>query len=79
MNRLITLPFAVVCGTVLLSADTTDILTAISTVGFPIVMCLLMWFMNDKQDVRHAEETTKMTEALNNNTIVMQKLVDRLE
>lgn len=56
-----------------------DIVTAISTVGFPIVMCILMYAMNDKQDIRHAEEIEKVTNALNNNTIVMQKLVDKLD
>lgn len=56
-----------------------DIITAISTVGFPIVMCLLMWYMNDKQDARHREETQQITEAVNNNTIAIQKLVDRME
>lgn len=56
-----------------------ELVTAISTVGFPIVMCLLMWYMNDKQDVRHREETKQITEALNNNTLAIQKLVDRME
>lgn len=56
-----------------------DIVTAISTVGFPIVMCILMYVMNDKQDIRHAEEIEKVTNALNNNTLVMQKLVDKLD
>lgn len=55
-----------------------DIITAISTVGFPIVMCVLMYVMNDKQDIRHAEGIEKVTQALNNNTIVLQKLMDKL-
>lgn len=56
-----------------------DIITAISTVGFPIVMCVLMYVMNDKQDIRHAEEIDKVTQALNNNTIALTKLLDKLE
>ena len=55
-----------------------DIMTAISTVGFPIVMCILMYVMNDKQDIRHAEETDKVTEALNNNTLALQQLLDKM-
>lgn len=55
-----------------------DIITAISTVGFPIVMCLLMWYMNEKQDTRHREEVDKMTEAVNNNTIVLQQMLEHL-
>lgn len=56
-----------------------DIITAVSTVGFPIVMCILMYVMNDKQDMRHAEEVSKVTEALNNNTLAIQKLIDKIE
>lgn len=55
-----------------------DIITAVSTVGFPIVMCVLMYVMNDKQDIRHGEEIEKVTQALNNNTIALQKLLDKL-
>ena len=56
----------------------TDILTAITTVGFPIVMCLiLMWYLKEK-DNHHAEEMNKITEAVNNNTLALQHLVDTL-
>lgn len=56
-----------------------DVINAITTVGFPIVMCLLMYYMNEKQDVRHKEEVDKMTEAINNNTLVLQQLLDKLK
>lgn len=55
-----------------------DILTAISTVGFPIVMCILMFYMNEKQDLRHKDEVDKITEALNNNTLVITELKDKI-
>lgn len=62
---------------------------AISTVGFPIVMCgAAVWFIKyliDKNKdelseltTSHREEMDKITEALNNNTVVMQKLIDAL-
>lgn len=55
------------------------ILTAISTVGFPIVVaCAMFWKMN-KQDEDHKQEMTKVTEAVNNNTIALTKLIDKLE
>lgn len=54
------------------------VITAISTVGFPIVMCLiLLKFQKDEAQI-HKEETEKFTEALNKNTIVLQKLCDKI-
>lgn len=58
--------------------DFQNVLTAISTVGFPIVMCGgLFWYMIQQREA-HKEETNKMTEALNNNTLAIQKLLDKL-
>lgn len=54
------------------------IITAISTVGFPIVMCGALFWKMDKQDKEHKEEMNKSTEAINNNTIVLQKLMQML-
>lgn len=55
------------------------ILTAISTVGFPIVVaCAMFWKMN-KQDETHKEEMAKVTEAINNNTIALTRLIDKLD
>lgn len=43
----------------------------ISTVGFPITVCgVLFWVLNE-QGKRHKEEMKLMTEALNNNTKVL--------
>ena len=54
------------------------ILQAITTVGFPIVMCLcLAWYCMKLND-SHKAETDKFTIALNDNTIVLQKLCDIL-
>lgn len=52
--------------------STSSLITAISTVGFPIVMCgALFWYIQVKID--------KMTEALNANTLVITKLLERLD
>ena len=59
--------------------DITVILQAITTVGFPIVMCLvLMWYIM-KSNESHKEETKDFTDALNRNTLVLQKLCDKLD
>lgn len=66
------------------------VINAITTVGFPIVCCgVLMYYQKytrdkDSEQLKHlseshTEEIKTMAEALNNNTIVLQKLCDRLD
>ena len=55
-----------------------DIVSIISTVGFPITMALiLLWYIYDSNN-KHKEEIDKMSAALNNNTIAITKLLDKL-
>ena len=67
-----------------------EILTAIATVGFPIVACCAMAYffakvnenyINDLKELsrEHKEEMIGMTEAINNNTLVIQKLIDKMD
>lgn len=54
------------------------VMQAITTVGFPIVMCLcLAWYCMKLNDT-HKSETDKFATALNSNTIILQKLCDIL-
>ena len=70
--------------------DWNVLITAIGSLGFPIVACvaLALFFnkVNDsyRNDIKemsqtHKSEMDKVTEAINNNTMVIQKLVDRME
>lgn len=54
------------------------ILQAITTVGFPIVMCLCLAWYCMKLNESHKAETDKFTIALNENTLILQKLCDIL-
>lgn len=55
-----------------------EVLSAINQVGYPIVLTLiLLWYIYDSIN-KHKEEMDKMSEALNNNTLALTKLVDRL-
>lgn len=54
------------------------VVTAISTIGFPIVMCLILLKFQKDESAEHKEETEKFTEALNRNTLVLQKLCDKM-
>ena len=56
-----------------------DLSTLISTLGFPIGMCLIMCYYINKINEAHKEEIDKFAEALNNNTVVLQKLCDKLD
>lgn len=56
-----------------------DILTLIGSYAFPIVMCIAFFWKLDKDSAQHKEEMAKMSEAINNNTLTMQKLIDKLE
>ena len=58
--------------------DVQTILQAVGSVGFPIVACAAMFWRNYKTDERHREEMNKITEAINNNTIALTKLLDKL-
>lgn len=70
--------------------DTATILQTISTVGFPIVACLGMgWYFKyttdkereerAKMNEQHTQEMKEVTSAVNNNTLALQKLCDKLD
>ena len=52
------------------------ILQAISTVGFPIVICLIMIYILYQTEENHKKEMTEMMKALENNTIAINHLTD---
>lgn len=56
-----------------------DLSTLISTLGFPMAMCLIMCYYINKINDAHKEETDKFAEALSNNTVVLQKLCDKID
>ena len=59
--------------------DWNILMQVVSTLGFPIVCCgFLGWYIVRTTDA-HKIESDKMTEAIHNNTMVIQKLVDKLE
>lgn len=56
-----------------------EIVTMITNLGFPIGVCLmLMWYIRELTN-KHEAETKEFTEALNKNTIILQKLCDKLD
>lgn len=55
-----------------------QIITLITTVGFPIAVCIWLLIANRNQEQAHAAEIDKLRTALENNTLVIQKLIDKL-
>lgn len=55
-----------------------NVLSAISSVGFPIVACIALFWNGHRQEERHLEESNKMNEAINNNTLALVKLTEKI-
>ena len=55
-----------------------DILTAISTVGFPITCCIYLIYSRSKADERYTETINRLKETVDNNTIAMIKIASKL-
>lgn len=50
----------------------------VRSLGFPILMCgIMVWYIKYKDDL-HKNETDRLSEAIENNTIVMTRLLDKL-
>lgn len=69
--------------------DANTLITLLQTTAFPIAACVAMgWYVKyitdqhrqdrQKSDCEHKETIEKITEALNNNTLAIQKLSERL-
>lgn len=55
------------------------VINLIKDLGFPIAVCIAMFWLNNKQVEQHKEEMAKVTDALNNNTLALTELRDRLD
>lgn len=59
--------------------DVQVITSLIGSLGFPIVCCIALFWYITKSAKQHKEEMDKMSEAINNNTNVMNQLILKLE
>lgn len=59
--------------------DISGISQLIGSLGFPIAVCLLCFWYINKTTERHREELQSMSEALNNNTLALTRLLDKLD
>lgn len=54
--------------------DINEIVSIISNVGFPIAVCVVLFFYMSKQNDKHKEEIDKLSETLQGNTKVLTEL-----
>lgn len=58
--------------------DANVLVQIVSNLGFPIAMCgALFWYIN-KQTELHKEEMHELKQSIDNNTLVITKLYERL-
>jgi hypothetical protein len=51
----------------------------VGSLGFPIVACIALYLQINKSNETHKQEMDKLTEAVNNNTIAITKLITKIE
>ena len=56
-----------------------SIVSVISSVGFPIAMCLLMFWYMQKETENHREETNGLKDAINELKLAITTLIEKLE
>lgn len=51
----------------------------VSSVGFPIALCIYMIYAMQKQSENHKTEINELTKTIENNTIAIVKLVEKID
>ena len=54
------------------------IIQAISTLGFPVVMCVALLYYLNQERISHKEEMNSVRDALDRNTTIMTELKEML-
>lgn len=58
--------------------DMTNVTQIISSLGFPIAACIALFWKMNKEEAAHKEETEKLRQTIENNTLILTKLYERL-
>lgn len=56
-----------------------NIVSIISSVGFPIAMCLLIFWYMQKETENHREETNGLKDAINELKLAITTLINKIE
>lgn len=58
--------------------DFNTIIAAVSSVGFPIVFCIMLWKTNKDTSQQHAEEVKSLIQGIDRLEKAIQRLFDKL-
>lgn len=56
-----------------------EAVTLITNVGFPIAACIALFYHLNKTTEMHREEVRELQTVVENNTLTLQKMIDKLE
>lgn len=59
--------------------DAQTINTLISNLGFPIVVSIVLFRQLNKSNEKHAEEIEELRKTIENNTLIITRLYERME
>lgn len=59
--------------------DYNTILQMVSTIGFPIAMCIYLLFYIKSFDEKYCEQLSNMSKAIENNTLAITKLMAMID
>lgn len=57
-----------------INMDIDSVTQLVSNVGFPVAVCIALFFYMEKQNERHQQETDKLNETVQSNTKVLTEL-----
>ena len=55
-----------------------EIVSMIRDLGFPIAVAIALFWKNNKDQEQHRDEIEKVTTAINNNTLALTELKDKI-
>lgn len=58
--------------------EVNSIIQLVGSLGFPIVCCGALFWRMIKSDDQHKQEMDKISEALNNNTVALTRLTEKI-
>lgn len=58
--------------------DISAIVSSVSNIGFPAVMCMVLFWYMEKQNDRHDNTINKLSESLDANTKILRRIMIEL-